>query len=192
MRQPVFIRKETFLMNLKQAVEKNRPYLEIYCTLSRLMGWVLLVSGGVLFFINGLQLASQIDQMIGTGHLTKFDAALVTIPLQRMIQPGLLILLVAHLLRYILGKSAEPGWFLSAGKTILYLLSTTILFDLVPAGWYLQDLWSGKDHSLILAFLFGGTYPNLLIVIAKMTAFIGLAQALRRVLPMIEEAKSLV
>jgi len=179
-------------MNLKQSVENNRRYLETYCVLARVMGWALFISGGVIFFINGLQLATQIDRMIGAGHLTKFNATLVTIPLQRMILPGLLTLLLAQLLHYVLGEKAEPGWFLNSGKTILYFAAITVLCDLIPLRWYFQDFWNGKDPALFRAFLFGGTYPNLLIVIAKLAVFIGLAQALRRVLPMIEEAKSLV
>jgi len=109
-------------------------------------------------------------------------------PFIPMILPGLLALLVAQLLRFLLDENTRPGWLLRHGEKILYFTAGVLLVNLIPA-----FLFQGEYKYIpLIGILWGRITPILLFVSVKIAILVGLAQALRRVLPMIEEAKSLV
>jgi hypothetical protein len=182
-------------MTLKQAVEKHRKWLEVYSVLSRLMGWLLVVAGiGNLGYLAWILIkdTAQSDAMFVGFSPDRIPSVkfwmIVHEPFFPMILPGLLALLVAQLLRYLLDETIRPGWFLRHGEKVLYFTAAVLLINFAPT---LRTLGSG-DGIIILAYILGGIDPSILLVSAELAILIGLAQALRRVLPMIEEAKSLV
>jgi len=181
-------------MTLKQAVEKHRKWLEGYCILSRLMGWLLIVTGiGTLGYAAWILLTEEtrVNEMFAAFPPDRISDMkfwmIVHEPFFPMILPGLLALLVAQLLRYLLDENTRPCWLLRHGEEVLYFTAVAFLINLIPTFRLL-----GENNRPLWGFILGGINPNLLLVSAELTILIGLAQALRRVLPMIEEAKSLV
>ncbi len=186
-------------MNLKQAVEKNRRGLEIYCAISRLMGWLLMVGGlGSLVFTGWMLVMEEarVNSMLLPNPYCSVPEMkfimLIRDPFLDLFLPGILALLVAQLLRFILDENALPGWLLRKGEAVLYFAAGIVFFSFMPPLWHLGVFLSKGDYAAAFILSFGGMSPNVLLVGAKLTILIGLGQVLRRVLPMIEESKALV
>jgi hypothetical protein len=182
-------------MTLKQAVEKHRKWMEGYCTLARLMGWLLIVEGiGILgcwtwvLIKNPPRFTAMIAEMPPNALSVYKFKMIFHDPFIPMILPGLLALLVAQLLRYLLDENTRPGWLLRHGEKVMYFTAGVLLVNLIPA-FLLQGEYK---YMPLMGILFGRITPSLLFVSVKLAILVGLAQALRRVLPMIEEGKSLV
>jgi hypothetical protein len=187
-------------MTLKQAVEQNRKWLKIYSILFRLIGWSLIVGGCGIAVFSGSLLEME------EARINSLPTFLTNIPLLRspetkfmliihnpfvgMFLPGVLVLLVTHLLDFLLDENLQAGKLLKNGQSTLQITAGFVLLDFSPALWHLRNFQNGEGYSWVITSIFIGV--SLLHVCAKLAILIGLAQALRRVLPMIEEAKSLV
>jgi hypothetical protein len=185
-------------MDLKQVVETNRGLLQLYSALSRLTGWLLIVWGCGLWGM-GLWLAVTTTKTEFVNPVTRESISLLEVffkgyilePLSIAILPGLLALMVAQLLRFILAEKTRPGWLLRNGEKVLYLAIAIVLFNAIPA-WHLGNILRVEDYVTTLALSLGGLSPHLLLAAARLMILIALAQALRRVMPMIEESKSII
>ncbi len=187
-------------MNLKQTIEQNRRWLEIYSILFRLIGWSLIVGGyGIAVFSGSLlemeeaRINSLPTFLTNIPFLRSPETKFMMIihnPFYGMLLPGVLVLLVAHLLRFLLDENAQPGKFLRNGQSTLRIAAGFVLIDFSPTLWHLRNFQNGEDYSWVITAIFVGV--SLLHVCAKLAILFGLGQVLRRVLPMIEESKALV
>ncbi|MFQ6036020.1 MAG: hypothetical protein ACE5NM_09280, partial [Sedimentisphaerales bacterium] len=102
--------------------------------------------------------------------------------------PGLLALGVAQFIRYLSEKSYRPGWTLRCAEGILYLYAVLLVVHTVWSIFFAaRPMFPEISYSAEPV-----TISHLLIVAAKATILIGLAQILARVMPVIEESKTLV
>ncbi len=161
---------------MNEFIDKNKGLLKFYCVAARIIGWVLLITAG----IRTVEILS--------GYSSFSIPFFMPIIIFTRILIGLVVLGVAQFIRYLFETEYKPGWILRHGEKILYLYAalrviriTFILFgDAKRMG---DSIYYSLWESLV---------ANGLPVVASALILVGLAQILRRVMPIIEESKTLV
>lgn len=185
---------------MNEFIEKNRGLLRFYCIAARIIGWGLLLMS-VVFVIWMLLVGADSFRSFLTippyhtgrlGHWHSFarwnEQIDVLSLVVRFVLPGLLALGVAQFIRYLSERDYRPGWILRCAEGILYLYAVLLVTHLI-----FGNIFSAKTVIPEMGF---STLPitlfPLLVTAAKVTILIGLGQILARVMPLIEESKTLV
>ena len=162
-------------MTAASANETNRRFLGMCRTAIQAAGWLVL-AGGVV----GVAAAcASLFQPLGLGlRLMAVFTGAGTVVL------GIITLGLAQLIHFLLTDTAKPGWILRHGDTFLYLyVAIGLLAQLAR-------------HSFLVANFAGGAWlavaGETAFFIAKALVLVGLGLVLRRVVPMVEESKTLV
>jgi hypothetical protein len=102
--------------------------------------------------------------------------------------PGLIALLLAQLVRYMLESDYKPAWILLYGDKILYVYAAlltgqnALIYYALRVGLLGEQ---GPGHLLL-------AQPLVVPLVVKILILVGLGQILRRLLPVVEESKTLV
>jgi len=169
---------------MNEFIEKNRRLLHFYCIAARIMGSVLLIAGLAWGCTKAVALVSRINdwEAFKTFVLADWPSGIF-----KFILLGLVALGIAQFIRYLFDREYKAGWILHNGDKILYVCAVLLIGNHV---WiYINDS-SFNLSSLYLRLLLG--LLMLLYTAAKVLILIGLAQTLRRIMPVIEESKTLV
>ena len=164
---------------MNEFIEKNKRLLNIYCVTARVIGWTILVAVGVwvALILAGLGGSNQDSK----GFLLRSVPAFIF----AYMLPGLITLGVAQFMQYLFEREYRPGWILRYGDKILYLYAVAqIVFDV------LRHVHAVKIFAHLQVWPM--TVLPMLLLAAKVLILVGLAQMLRRLLPVIEESKTLV
>jgi len=108
---------------MNEFIEKNRQLLKFYCTAARIFGWVLLC-GGTIWFLMFVLLTLAVDDAageIGWPHTLDNFVYSISSYVYEFAMLGLVALLVAQLIRYMLEIKYTPGHILRFGDKILYI-----------------------------------------------------------------------
>lgn len=167
---------------MNEFIEKNRRLLKAYCITAQFFGWLVLGIAGAGALVHSLALASRI------GDSEALRAYLASVPwgMLGFIPTGLVALGIAQFIRYLLESGRQPGWILRYGEQILYMYATFVI------GYY---IWGYIVESHYFSSLFDRLLSTLAFVLfpgAKVLVLVGLGQVLRRIMPVIEESKTLV
>jgi len=94
---------------------------------------------------------------------------------------------VAQLIRYLVESRYQPGWILRNADKILYVFSALVVLGAVI------------EHSFYVSIMKdAGSFTPLYLLslvlrsVGKVSVLLGLGQILRRMMPVIEESKTLV
>ena len=157
-------------------IEKNKGLLKFYCIAARIIGWVLLITAG--------------NQTVSTlsGHSNFSIPFVMPITIFIHILIGLVVLGVAQFIRYLFETEYKPGWILRYGEKILYLYAVLRVIRIVFLFFVDARTMGDSIHYSPWGFLVANGLP----VVASALILVGLAQILRRVMPIIEESKTLV
>ena len=180
---------------MNEFIEKNRRLLRIYCVAARIIGWLILILGGIAI------LTLLVEQWrVGWEQGVVIEGALGIF--QRSWFPlmsyGLVALGVSQFIRYVFDRNYQQGWILRYADKVLYVFALFAIWKAIGAIWIFI---SNYDHAarMYLRLDISPPYTWLLLVLpvlllcsAKLLAIIGLAQALRWIMPIIEESKTLV
>ncbi len=162
-------------------IEKNARFLKIYCILARIAGWVVLSLGCLAAASHSLALYSRIgDREALQAYLPHVPWGMIT----NFIPIGLLALGVGQFIRYLFNREHQPGWILRYGHQILFLWAAVycVWAYFVEIG-FNSPATTESLRRLIFLLPFLG---------AKVLALVGLGQILRRIMPVIEESRTLV
>ena len=173
---------------MNEFIEKNRRLLKIYRFLATLFGVILIFLGCKAVIAHSLLL------ILSASDIISFLDVFKNVPwvLVSFLPTGYLVLGLAQFIRYLSDNEYQPGWILRNAVQFVYLyavvliviltISCVIECSLIECGRY-PDQWY-KIASRVLSFVFYGGGKVLLLV--------GLGQVIRRVMPVIEESKTLV
>ncbi|MHC4265753.1 MAG: hypothetical protein ACYSUK_07460, partial [Planctomycetota bacterium] len=167
----------------EEVVKEKRKLLGFFCTAVQVIGWILVV-GGVFWFVHLVagpkgkltEGTEDIEQLLTMISWFAFDFVFI----------GLTAVILAQLARYALGKENKARLLLRCGDKILYFFA------------FLGVLWAYFRIRLSIEmiedsyFEFLYLQPLILPTIAKALILVGLGQILKRIIPVIEEYKSLV
>lgn len=164
-------------------IEKNRRLLKIYCVAARTVGWVLLIIAAVIAVVK-LFSGFSVDDRLRSYMLYMLCQQLTL----SFVLLGFVLLGLAQFVRYLSENDYQPGWILRHGDKVLYLYAIALIIAPV-LNYYFQMtvIRNVSAGSLLLYFL-----SALLPAVAKGLIFVGMAQVLQRIVPMVEESKTLV
>lgn len=116
--------------------------------------------------------------------------------LRTMLMPGILSMGIAQFLRWIMERDSKPGLLLRHGPRLLLIAAAVYFFQMALMIWRLPDLFAkltAPQYNLNPVLLTGYTIiPNLLMQVAPVIILLGLAEALRRLGPIVDESKELI
>lgn len=162
-------------------IKQNERLLRTRCSIIRIMGWVVLVLM-LPFFAYGLfelqKGAEQINVFLRARYFVSFVMAF---------GGGITAIGVGQLLRFLLETNDKPGWVLRHGDKILYIFAILVFSSLLLNFCFLLSVRTGAWY-----FTVASLGPSTLLSLVKILVLIGLGQFLRRIIPVIEEAKVIV
>jgi len=157
-------------------IKQNRRLLKFYCTVARIIGWVLLITAGIW----------TVSTLSGYSSFSIPFVMPITIFIRILV--GLVVLGVAQFIRYLFETEYKPGLILRHGEKILYLYAALRIIRITLL--FFVDAKNMGDS--IYYSPWGFIVANGLPVVASALILVGLAQILPRVMPIIEESKTLV
>ncbi|MHC4511877.1 MAG: hypothetical protein ACYTAO_23515 [Planctomycetota bacterium] len=175
---------------MNEFIERNKRLLRFYCVAARICGWALLFGGTIWFLLFVLVTLAVSDAAgtIGWPYTSEnFIYASVSFTFEFLL-PGLIALLLAQLVRYMLESDYQPAWILQCGDKILYVYAVLLIGQNALIYYALQVgllAKQGPGHLLLVQ-------PLMVPLVVKMLILVGLGQILRRIIPVIEESKTLI
>ena len=161
---------------MNEFIQKNKGLLKFYCVAARIIGWVLLITAAT-WTVSHL-----------SGYSSFSIPFLMPIIIFIRILVGLVVLGVAQFIRYLFETEYKPGWILRNGDKVLYLYAALRIVMITYLFFRNAKIMGNSSYYSAWGFL----EANFLPVLAGALIFVGLAQILRRVMPVIEESKTLV
>lgn len=173
---------------MKKFFEENKALLKFYNIAARIVGWVLVCGGTVWFllYVLCILVVSDAAGELRWPHTLKNVIYSTSSFVFDFLLPGLIALIVAQLIGYTIANKSKRGRLLQYGEYVLYAYAVLVIGKAVMRYY----LWHGIMPEGQSGLLF--IQPLIVPVAAKVLIIIGLAQALRRVMPVIEEWKTLV
>ena len=169
---------------MNEFIEKNKPLLHSYYVGSRIIGWLLLVIALVTVVVKSLSSFSDVNENIRFYMICRFWEQL-TLGFALL---GLTLLGLAQFVRYLYESEYQPGLILRHGDKVLYLYALGLILSPIHH-YYFQMKVTGYDGIVsLLFFLSAAIVP----AIARALIFVGMAKILKRMMPMVEESKTLV
>ena len=159
-------------------IEQNKKLLRFYDIALRLLGWLLLAFGLLNYSISIIQAIIALSPKA-------FAERVLSVGLLRLISLSLLGLGIAQLIRYFCDHHHKPGFILRNGDKFLY---TYLILTIIQYIYYSAKFsaTSNNDYPYFDFIL------SIILLATKALIIIGVAQFLTRVLPIIEEHKTLV
>ena len=181
-----------------QFIEKYRRLLQAYCLIARILGWLLILGGLLWFFALGVTLGDtmealeeqqQIDIVLYFAHSFVYDFVI----------PGFLAFAIAGLLDYLLRPEAKPRLILRMTDRLCYFYAIFLLIKFLVAikafnssPWFINFTLFAIPEMLSKSARIVLVQPLLVPTLAKVLLLIGIGMILHRLLPVIEESKTLV
>lgn len=165
---------------MNEFIKRNRKMLEFYCLAARIIGWALMLMPPAF-----IALALLWNQLGGQTRLPPPEISLAHIGYFML---GLIVLGIGQFIRHLFQTESKPGWILRHGDKILYLYAA---FTVVGAGSIIRMMfYLGREYPI--KYVISTGFLFLPPALAKAFVLIGLAHILRRIMPVIEESKTLV
>ncbi|MHC5061031.1 MAG: hypothetical protein ACYTFK_08095 [Planctomycetota bacterium] len=168
---------------MKTFIEENKGLLRACYLSATIVGWLLLVFGCLAVAGHSLALYTR----IGNWEMFK-DYYFYSVPWNVIngVPIGLLALGIGQFIRYVYDNDYKPGWFLRNAQGFLYIFAVvfgvSIIFTTIVAFPYWNH-WAEITIRLLGAIIWG---------IGKALLLVAAALILKRVMPVIEESKTLV
>ncbi len=162
----------------EEVVRAKRKLLRFLCVAVQSLGWALLVMGGI-WFVCFVCLPSSRDDIEAILQATSWFLFGFTVP-------ALAAIGIAQFARYLFDTDYKPGWVLGHAAVFIYLLAAIEVAWAVFRYFYFVRIMDEATEQFL--------WTQLLILptIVKVMILVSLGQVLRRILPIIEESKTLV
>ena len=166
-------------------VEKNKRLLLTYYWIMRIGGWAFLALAFLAATGHSIALASRYGDWQEFSRYYHHDVPWGTFT--NGLPAGLLALGVAQLIRYLLEADRKPDWILRNSHKLFYAYTAILA---------LYYCWGGINE-VIVHFNEPHDFPLRLIMLVvflsvKLLTLVGVAEILRRLLPMFDESRTLV
>ena len=169
---------------MNEFIRQNRRLLNFYCIVAAILGWLLIAGGTFWFYLS----ISSVD--IYNSDRPDILLHLISSLVFDFFVPGLIALGVMKFIRY-LEDTSKPAHFLRNADCLFYMYAVFLVVKTYIryfwySAWYAELIIQSEASRLIFI------QPFLLPTVAKVLILVGLGQILRRLIPVIEESKTLV
>lgn len=177
-----------------QFIEKHRRLLQAYCCIARVLGWFLILGGIVWLFA----IVKIVEQQANRPYSSVSGETIIELAIYFAVSfiydfviPGFLAFAVADLLDYLLRHEARPPFILGMMDKLCYIYAAFVIYKAIGLNFWLHAKFSEitasseSAHILLVQPLLGPT-------LAKVLLLVGIGVILHRLLPVIEESKTLV
>jgi hypothetical protein len=168
---------------MDEFIEKNRPLLRSYCIITRIIGWLLLIGAVVVPIVQSLSGLSASSKHRSFWIYLRFEQIILGYLIL-----GLVLLGLAQFVRYLYESEYRPGLILRHGGKVLYIYAVALIASPFLILYFRMRAYGYAGIVNLIEHLLGVNLPD----IAKALIFIGMAKVLKRMMPMIEESKTLV
>jgi hypothetical protein len=178
---------------MNEFIEKNSRLLRIYCVVAKGVGWFLLLVGALWFAygISGIYTinAGQIRTAQQRESIEVSTYFALTHAFDFVIL-GLLAFSISQLLVYIIRPEVKVGLMLRLADKLCYIYVVVLIFEAFVAAnlFFLNPIFVEVSQFYRMLFI----APLLSPLPAKIILLIGAGVIIRRLLPVIEESKTLV
>ncbi len=182
-----------------QFIEKHRRLLQAYCLIARILGWFLILGGIFWLFAVVKDFQSSVENMKNIPVEADFWVHTVVPHFGLYIAssfvydfgiPGILAFAIAGLLDYLLRPKARPPLILGMIDKLCYIYVIILIIKACSGYFWLVKFLAISEMSESARILLA--QPLLGPTLAKVLLLIGVGMILHRLLPVIEESKTLV
>ena len=181
---------------MTQFIEKHRRLLQAYCLIARILGWVLMLGGVFWLFAIGKNCWPIKEEQQQINFLLYVISALV----YDFVIPGFLAFAIGGLLDYLLRPMKKPPLILGMTDKLCYFYAVFLIIKLLISIGSIKSgdsPWIVNLRYLAIPEISEQTrilllQPLLVTTLAKILLLIGIGMILHRLLPVIEESKTLV
>ena len=177
-----------------QFIEKHRRLLQANCLIARILGWFLILGG--VFWV--FAIVKIVEQQADRSYSSVSDEIIIELALYfassfiyDFVIPGFLAFAVAGLLDYLLRPDARPRLILRMTDKLCYIYAFFVIYKAIFFNFWLHtkfpEITASSESAYILL-----VQPLLVPTVAKVLLLIGVGMILHRLLPIIEESKTLV
>lgn len=182
-----------------QFIEKHRRLLQAYCLIARILGWFLILGGVFWLFAIVKDFQSNVENIQVEADfwayivVPNFVAYLASSFVYDFVIPGILAFAIAGLLDYLLRPKARPPLILGMMDKLCYIYALILILKAC-----IGYLWLVKFVKFLAISEMSESARILLVqpllgpTLAKVLLLIGVGMILHRLLPVIEESKTLV
>ena len=166
---------------MNEFIEKNKRLLQIYHLTSKIIGWIIIVIFPILAI-------TDINWM--PSRPSRFNTFIMLMDIRYLIYSlflGLVLLGIARFIKYLYSEESQPGWILRHLEKFLYLYAL-----LMAAGIYVELLHPSIPSDGISLKEIIYLLSRITRTLAYVLITIGLGHIIRRIMPVIEESKTLV
>ncbi len=172
---------------MNEFIEKNRRLLHFYCETLRTIGKVILILG----LLGGCTMTIfKLVTKFGYWQVPKnYETVISVIPLSAfsILFYGLGILGLVQFIRYLVEEDYKPGWILRHGYMFFNLYALFIIVGVVWVFTTVPGILSLPSYMGVFTIIM--TFFSITV---RVLILLSLGQILRRILPVIEESKTLV
>lgn len=170
---------------MQEFIEKNRTLLKVYYRVALIGGWIFISLAALSIAGHSVALLSRIGDWSEFVRYYYNDVPWGTF--SNGLPSGLLALGIAQFIIYLLNPDNKAGWVLRNGYRLIYLYTAILV---------VYYCWLSANE-VILHFNEPYDFPLRLImltvfILVKLLALAGVAEILRRLLPVIDESRTLV
>jgi hypothetical protein len=165
---------------------KNRTFLHRYCLMARITGWMLLLLGFPWLWLKTVSVVTRI------GRWKEMKEAWDNVPagLFMFLVFGMVALGISELIRYLMKEDYQPGRLLRQGDKFLYFYACCVLLNSILI--YLLDYPRAIPSTTPMVWRIIAIVVLVLVTLGKVVVLVGLGQLLKRIMPVIEETKTLI
>ena len=180
-----------------QFIEKHRRLLQAYCLIARILGWLLML-GGILWFF---AIVGNVWLIIEEQNQIDFLLYVISSLVYDFVIPGFLAFAIGGLLVYLLRPEIKPPIILGMTDKLCYIYAGFLIIKLLST---IGTIKSFGDSPWVVNFRYLAipelseqarillVQPVLGPTLAKVLLLIGVGMILHRLLPVIEESKTLI
>ena len=160
---------------LPDFINKNERFLRLCCNAARFFG-SLLIAFVALSLISIPLLGKHFSQFI------QFAPRAIL----HLVFPAFLLLGMAQLIKCLIVSDFKPNWILRFGDKIIYIYVSFLFINFVYGFMY--------THKMIysIVFVLNILMPSAISIFIKILIWIGIGLSLKRIMPIIQESKTLV
>ena len=166
-------------------IEQNKKLLLFYYWAARIGGWIFLSIASLAVVGHSIALVSRMSDWDEFHRYCQHD--LPWGMFSDVLPTGLVVIGISQLIWYLLDADHQARWILRHAYKLLYIYTAILIVYYCWAGTIDVRSHINEPHDypwrMILLVMF---------VLVKLVALIGVAETLRRMLPVIDESRTLV